>query len=49
MYEESNPVGAKEALKQQGVCDNYVRMPLLPATEQLSGKIAVGIKAFDLK
>ena len=49
MYEESNPVGAKEALKQQGVCDNYVRMPLLPATEQLSEKIAVAIKAFDLK
>ena len=39
MYEESNPVGVKEVLKQKGICENYVRMPLLPATEGLSGKI----------
>ncbi len=39
MYEESNPVGVKEALKQLNVCENYVRMPLLPASEELSSKI----------
>ncbi|MFQ3214440.1 MAG: 4-hydroxy-tetrahydrodipicolinate synthase [Marivirga sp.] len=39
MYEESNPVGAKEALKQLGVCEHYVRMPLLPASDALANKI----------
>lgn len=49
MYEESNPIGAKEALRQQGVCENYVRMPLLPATDGLSARIAEKIKEFGLK
>ncbi len=39
MYEESNPVGVKEALKQLGICENFVRMPLLPATHALSDRI----------
>jgi 4-hydroxy-tetrahydrodipicolinate synthase len=39
MYEESNPVGVKEALAQMNVCKNYVRMPLLPASDGLSKKI----------
>lgn len=39
MYEESNPVGVKEVLKQMNVCQNYVRMPLLPASKGLSEKI----------
>lgn len=49
MYEESNPIGAKEALRQQDVCENYVRMPLLPATDDLSKRIAAKIKEFGLK
>lgn len=49
MYEESNPVGAKEALRQQGVCENYVRMPLLPATDGLSKRIAEKINEFKLR
>ena len=39
MYEESNPVGIKEVLKLQGICNHYVRMPLLPATKDLSDRI----------
>ncbi|MGD1841322.1 MAG: 4-hydroxy-tetrahydrodipicolinate synthase [Thermonemataceae bacterium] len=39
MYTESNPVGLKEALNQFKVCANYVRLPLLPATEQLKQQI----------
>ena len=40
MYVESNPVGIKEVLRQKGVCNNQVRLPLLPATEELKQRIA---------
>jgi len=39
LFEESNPVGIKEVLKLRGICDNYVRLPLLPASASLSAKI----------
>ncbi|MBX2966429.1 MAG: 4-hydroxy-tetrahydrodipicolinate synthase [Cyclobacteriaceae bacterium] len=39
MYEESNPVGVKQLLNQLGVCENYVRLPLLPASAGLKQKI----------
>lgn len=39
MYEESNPVGIKEALSQLGVCGPDVRLPLIKASDQLSKKI----------
>lgn len=40
MYEEANPVGVKQLLKEIGVCENYVRMPLLPASPALQKKIS---------
>ncbi|MCS6820398.1 MAG: 4-hydroxy-tetrahydrodipicolinate synthase [Microscillaceae bacterium] len=40
MYEESNPVGVKELMRQMGICQNYVRLPLVPASEALQEKIA---------
>lgn len=40
MYEEANPVGVKQLLKEIGVCENYVRMPLLPASGALQKKIS---------
>ena len=39
MYEESNPVGIKEVLRQMGVCENHVRLPLLPASQSLTERI----------
>lgn len=39
MYEESNPVGLKEVLQQMGICGNNVRLPLLPASTDLSKRI----------
>ncbi len=39
MYEEGNPVGVKYVLERMGVCDGFVRQPLLPATQQLKKKI----------
>jgi len=44
MYSESNPVGIKEVLKQMNVCDNFVRLPLVPASEDLSKKITKALK-----
>jgi 4-hydroxy-tetrahydrodipicolinate synthase len=39
MYEEGNPVGVKQLLKVMGICENHVRMPLLPASVPLQEKI----------
>ncbi len=39
MYEESSPTGVKETLKLKGICDNYVRLPLVTGTDGLRMKI----------
>jgi 4-hydroxy-tetrahydrodipicolinate synthase len=39
MYEEGNPVGVKQLLSLMGICEPYVRMPLLKASEKLKEKI----------
>ena len=41
MYEESSPVGIKEALRLLGICENYVRLPLV----QPSSALTTAIKA----
>ena len=40
LYEESNPVGIKEVLKNKGLCKNNVRLPLISASESLSIRIS---------
>jgi 4-hydroxy-tetrahydrodipicolinate synthase len=39
MYEEANPVGIKQCLANLGICQNYVRLPLLSASETLQNRI----------
>lgn len=39
MYTESNPVGIKHVLTSMDVCDNYVRLPLIPASGGLQTRI----------
>lgn len=39
IFEEGNPTGIKEMMYQQGLCQNILRLPLVPATENLSTKI----------
>ncbi len=39
MYEEGNPVGVKELMAQMGLCSNQVRLPLVPASHALRGRI----------
>ncbi len=40
MYEESNPVGVKEVLRQKGICGNNVRLPLVPASQSLRERLS---------
>ncbi len=39
MYEEGNPVGVKHLLSRMGVCESYVRLPLVKASPQLEVSI----------
>jgi 4-hydroxy-tetrahydrodipicolinate synthase len=39
MYEESSPVGIKEALRLLGICENYVRLPLVQPSSTLTSAI----------
>ncbi len=39
MYEEGNPVGVKQVLQEMGICSNAVRLPNVPASEELQRKI----------
>lgn len=39
IYLEGNPAGIKSLLSHKGICKPYTRLPLVAATENLSGKI----------
>ncbi len=39
MYEEGNPVGVKYLMSLQGICEPFVRMPLMEASSDLKKKI----------
>ncbi|MCZ6519893.1 MAG: 4-hydroxy-tetrahydrodipicolinate synthase [Bacteroidetes bacterium] len=47
MYVESNPVGVKQALQLLGICKNYVRSPLLPASQELQKEITSRLKKLN--
>lgn len=36
MYSEASPVGVKEVLRQLGICENHVRLPLVAPSKELS-------------
>ena len=46
MYEEGNPVGVKYLMSLLGICEPFVRMPLLEASESLKDKINKLSKSF---
>lgn len=48
IYLEGNPCGVKALLAERGICENYTRLPLLPATEQLTQKIQKLYQSFNL-
>ena len=39
IFEEGNPAGIKSLLSHQGICEPYVRLPLMAASEMLHEKI----------
>jgi 4-hydroxy-tetrahydrodipicolinate synthase len=47
LYEESNPVGIKQALELLGVCKNEVRLPLTKASEGLKSKIRTSLASLQ--
>lgn len=49
IFEEGNPAGIKELLSQVGICENVVRLPLVPASNELSEKIAKFLKENNYK
>lgn len=46
IFEEGNPVGIKAVLAKKGVCQPYTRLPLVPATDKLTAKIAELLNQF---
>ena len=39
IFEEGNPCGIKAVLNNKGVCEQFTRLPLIPASEKLTSKI----------
>jgi len=46
IFEQGNPGGAKEVFKHLGLCENYVRLPLVNVNEDLSNRLANFVKKF---
>ena len=44
IFEENNPAGIKAVLKQLGLCEDLVRLPLVAATDDLKYKISTTLK-----
>ena len=40
LFAEGNPVGIKAVLAQKGLIDNYLRLPLVPASAELNRRIS---------
>ncbi len=47
IFEENNPAGIKGLLSYLGLCDKTVRLPLMPATNELQEKMEAFMKQFD--
>ena len=39
LFKEGNPTGVKEVLAQLDVCENYLRLPLVEASDALSDQL----------
>lgn len=48
MYQESNPVGLKFLLQELGICEEWVRLPLVEASEDLRKEIRKALKESGL-
>jgi 4-hydroxy-tetrahydrodipicolinate synthase len=48
LFVDGNPAGVKEVMKFMGICDNNVRLPLVPVTETTRKNIANWLVARDV-
>lgn len=39
LFEQGNPAGAKCAFKHLGLCEEYIRLPLVPVNDELRGRL----------
>ncbi|HMC01113.1 MAG TPA: 4-hydroxy-tetrahydrodipicolinate synthase [Flavobacteriaceae bacterium] len=46
IFEENNPAGIKAVLQTLNLCEDFVRLPLVSATQQLKDKISEFVKRF---
>ncbi len=44
LFAEGNPAGVKSILSQMGICDNYLRLPLVPVSNDTKKKIQEYVK-----
>lgn len=44
LFAEGNPPGVKAALATKGVIKNYLRLPLVPVTDELYGQIEISVR-----
>jgi len=49
IFKEGNPAGVKCILKHKGIMDKMVRLPLVPASNQLEKNIVIALNAFKTK
>lgn len=47
LFEQGNPAGVKAAMKHLGICNDYVRLPLMPINTDLRNKIAQKINSLS--
>ncbi len=46
IFEEGNPAGIKYVFKKLGICDDYVRLPLVGVSNELASKIDAFISSY---
>ncbi len=49
LFEQGNPAGVKAAMKHLGVCDDHVRLPLMPINADLRKKITQKVDGLFVK
>ena len=47
IFEEGNPAGIKSLLSHQGICEPYVRLPLMAASDMLHEKIGDALSSIQ--
>lgn len=47
IFEEGNPAGIKYVFKKLGICDDYVRLPLVEVSKELASKIDAFISSYQ--